>query len=99
MVVSQKMIVKIIAMVFLFFKKNTEIPCPIIAPINDIIIIITELFGALSKISIPISNIFCTIAVEIARKAPMGKSNRTYFFVIFRMLGSDCLIVEINGFV
>lgn len=93
------MIVKIIAIVFLFFKKNIEIRCPKIAPTNDMMIIMIELFGVLSKISTPISNIFCTMAVEIARKAPIGTSNRTYFFAILRIFGSDSLSVCVNGFV
>ena len=93
------MIVKIIAMVFLFLKKNIEMIWPKIAPINDTTIIIIEFFGVLSKTSTPISNIFCAIAIEMARKTLMGKSNRTYFFVIFRILGSNCLRVNICGFV
>ncbi len=82
MVVSQKMIVKIIATVFLFFKKNIEIICHKIAPINDMMMMVIDPLGVLSKISTHISNIFCTIAVEMARNAPIGKSNRTYFFII-----------------
>ena len=82
MVVSQKMIVKIIATVFLFFKKKIEMICPKIAPTKDIIMMVIDPLGVLSKISTHISNIFCTIAVEMARNAPIGKSNRTYFFMI-----------------
>lgn len=86
-------------MVLLLLRKNIEIACPKIAPTNDMMMIVTDHLGVFSKISIPISNIFCTIAVEMARKTPIGKSNRTYFFMIHRMLGSECLNVCKNGFV
>ncbi len=99
MVVSHKMIVKIIAISFLFLIKSIEIAFPKIAPINDTTMIMIELLGVLSKISTPISSIFCTIAVEIARNVPIGSSNRTYFFVILRIFGSDSLSVCANGFV
>lgn len=84
-------------MVFLLFEKNIETICHKIAPTNDMTIITIEFVGVLSKISTPISNIFCTIAVEMARKVPIGSSNRIYFFVIFRMFGSDSLIVCVKG--
>ena len=64
------------------FKKNIEIICHKIAPINDMMMMVIDPLGVLSKISTHISNIFCTIAVEMARNAPIGKSNRTYFFII-----------------
>lgn len=99
MVVSQKIMVNIIATVFLFLKKNTDMICPKIAPTNESMIIEIELFGVLWKISTPISNIFCPIAVEIARKAPMGKSSRTYFLVIPIIWKIDCLQVWRKGFV
>ena len=99
MVVSQKMIVNTIAMVFLFLKKNADMICPRIAPKNDTIRILIELFGVLWKISTPSSNIFCQIAVDIARKAAIGNNNRTYFFIIHPMLGKECFNVCKNGFV
>lgn len=86
------------AIVFLFLKKNIEIICPKIAPIKDIMIIIIEFFGVLSKTSTPISNIFCTIAVEMARNVPIGRSSRTYFLVILRIFGNDSFIVCLNDF-
>lgn len=98
MVVSQKIIVKMMAIFFLFLRKNADTICPNIAPTNDITIIIIELFGVLWKRSTPISSIFCQMAVDIARNAPMGKSSRIYFFIIIPMLGSECLSVCISGF-
>ena len=98
MVVSQKIIVNIIATVFLFLRKNIDMKCPKIAPKNDITMIVIEFLGVLLKISIPISNIFCPIAVDIARNAPIGIRSRMYFFVMPRMLGSECLQVAINDF-
>jgi len=96
-VVSPKIIVNIIAIVFLLFKKKIEIICPKIAPTNDIIIIVTAPLGVLSKISMLISSIFCTIAVDIARKAAIGRSSRIYFLMTHPILGITCLIVCING--
>jgi len=47
MVESQKIMVNIIAIVFLFLVKNAETICQHIAPTNDITIIIIEFFGVL----------------------------------------------------
>ena len=97
MVVSQKMIVKAIAIVLLFFKKNTDSMCPMIAHMNDITSIEIELLGVLSNISTPISNIFWTIAVEIARSAHIGNRSRTYLPTIPHIFCNECLNVWRHG--
>ncbi len=74
-----------------------EIRCPIIAPKNDTMMMVIEFFGVLWKTSTPNSNIFCPMAVEIARKAPIGSNNHMYFFIIHRVLGRDTLSVCRNG--
>lgn len=91
--------VKIIAMSFLFLVKNTEMKFPRMAPRNHMMMMIIELLGVLWKRSTPISSIFCPMAVEIARKAPIGKSNRMYFLMIPMMFGIVCLNVWLNGFI
>ena len=88
--------VKIIAMFFLFFKKNADIMCPKIAPINDIMMMVIDPLGVLWNRSIPISNIFCPIAVEIARNVAIGNSSRTYFLIIPPICGSECCSVLLS---
>ncbi|MEI7919506.1 MAG: hypothetical protein WCH65_04860 [bacterium] len=96
-VVSPKIIVYIIAIIFLFLLKKTEMRCPTIAPTNDITTTMIDAFGVLWNTSTPISNIFCPIAVDIARNTLIGRSNRMYFFMIPRILGSECASVGRNG--
>lgn len=96
MVASQNIIVKIMATILLFLRKNAEIICPAMAHMNESMMMLIELLGVLWKRSTPISSIFCPMAVEMARNAPMGTNNRIYFFVIPRMLGSECFIVCAN---
>ena len=75
-----------------------EIRCPMMAHMMEITMMSIECLGTLLNMSMPISNIFCPIAVDIARNAPIGIRSRMYFFVMPRMLGSECLQVAINDF-
>lgn len=93
MTASQKMIVKSIATALFLLKNSTDNICPKIAPINDITMMMMELFGVLWKILTPISSIFNPIAVEMARNALIGKSSQIYFLVIPRTFGSVCFNV------
>jgi hypothetical protein len=52
------------------------------APTIEITTTISEFLGTLSKMSIPISSIFCPIAVEIAQSTPIGIKSRIYFLMI-----------------
>ncbi|HCY21105.1 TPA: hypothetical protein DIC40_04605 [Patescibacteria group bacterium] len=51
---------------------GVEMICPTIAHTIETTITIIPFVGVLFIISIPISNIFCPTAVEIARKTPIG---------------------------
>jgi Mn2+/Fe2+ NRAMP family transporter len=62
--------------------KRVEIRCPTIAPTIEITTTISELLGTLLKMSIPISSIFCPIAVEIAQSAPIGIKSQMYFLMM-----------------
>ena len=96
---SQKIMVNIIAISLLLLLKNAEIMFPKIAQPNDITITMMDAFGVLWKISIPISSIFCQIAVEIARSVAIGIKSRIYFFVILIMFGMIFLMVSLSGLV
>ncbi len=87
--------VKMMIIIFLWLWMYAEMRCPIIAHTNQIMIMLIE--DVLWKISIPISNIFCPIAVDIARNVPIGISNCIYFLLNVRMFGSVVLMVCING--
>ncbi len=94
---NQKIMVKSIASNFLFLLNNTEIRCPKIIPVKDISNTWIELFGVFSKTSTQNSNIFCAMAVEIARNVPIGTNSRMYFLAILRMLGNMCFSFLENG--
>jgi len=58
------------------------------AHMMEITMMSIECLGTLLNMSMPISNIFCPIAVEIARKAPIGINNQMYFLMILKMRGN-----------
>jgi hypothetical protein len=86
---------------------NVDIICHIIAHIIETIIIIIHFVGALFIISIHISNIFCQIAVDIARKIQIGIRNLKYLFIDHIMFGiffvtalyRECFLKLISYFV
>jgi hypothetical protein len=69
--------------------------CPIIIHAIESTITIIDFVGVLLNVSIPISSIFCAIAVEVARRIPIGINNRKYFFTTNPISGAVFLIDSI----